>query len=95
MKRENVWNIFKHLDTDNTDSISIDNIQEILARNGRQVKEEELHRMLQEFDINNDGKVCFEEFCAMIEWEHADHPEAKKILYQNIIRIKNESNLLH
>jgi len=35
--KERLWTIFKHFDVDNTNMITVDNLREAMARNGRKV----------------------------------------------------------
>ena len=66
MDRENLWNIFKYFDVDNTNYIDIGNLKEILARNGRAISDNDIQQMIQEYDITKDGKISFEEFQMMM-----------------------------
>lgn len=62
LTKERIWAAFKFFDVDNTDFISIDNINDAMKRAGREFTEEEINHMLEECDILEDGKISFDEF---------------------------------
>jgi hypothetical protein len=77
LTREKLWAVFKHFDVDNSNCITIDNLKDAMARSGRMVPEEDLRAMISE--ISTDGKVHFEEFCALMTSEQVDgHQNAIK-----------------
>ena len=66
---EKLWSLFKTFDTDNTDFISLENLQEAFQRLGRDYSEAEVREMLQLHDLTKDGRLSFDEFKAIFEDE--------------------------
>ena len=62
---EKLWSLFKAFDTDDTDYISLENLQEAFQRLGRNYSEEEVKKMLQLHDTVKDGRLSFDEFKAI------------------------------
>ena len=62
---EKLWSLFKTFDTDDTDFISLENLQEAFQRLGRSLSEEELEAMLTQHDQAKDRRLSFEEFKAV------------------------------
>lgn len=54
--------MFKYFDTDDTMKISEDNLHEVMQRAGKTMSKEEIHKMIDEVDIERDGTISFEEF---------------------------------
>jgi calcium-dependent protein kinase len=63
---------FKLLDIDNTGSISKENVAMVL---GRAAKKDQADKILDDFDVNGDGKVTFEEFMQMVDQLHQPEPD--------------------
>ena len=60
---EHLWMLFKKFDVDNTDSITIENLEEAFHRQGRfKVSRTELSEILQKHDIEKNGTINFQEF---------------------------------
>ena len=59
---EKLWTLFKTFDTDNTDFITQDNLQEAFLRLGRNYSEDEFKKMMETHDITHDGRLSFDEF---------------------------------
>eukprot|EP01017_Pseudomicrothorax_dubius_P003551 TRINITY_DN10537_c0_g1_i2.p1 TRINITY_DN10537_c0_g1~~TRINITY_DN10537_c0_g1_i2.p1 ORF type:complete len:413 (-),score=84.82 TRINITY_DN10537_c0_g1_i2:166-1347(-) len=66
LTKEKVWAIFKHFDTDNTNSITKENHKEAMARMGRRLPEETIDEMISMLDMNHDGNIYFEDFYTMM-----------------------------
>ena len=62
---EKLWSLFKTFDTDDTDFISLENLQEAFQRLGRSLSEDELEAMLTQHDQAKDRRLSFEEFKAV------------------------------
>lgn len=61
--KEMLWTAFKFFDVDNKNSVSIDNIRDVMARVGKTLSEEEVQELMREIDFTNGGRVTFDEFC--------------------------------
>lgn len=73
--KEMLWMAFKFFDVDNKNSISTQNIKEVMARAGKMLTEEDIQEMTKELDILRNGRLTFEEFCKMMEADHIDHTD--------------------
>lgn len=58
--------MFKYFDVDDSKYITSDNIKEMMARAGRKMEDKEIKDMIKDVDILGDGRVNFDEFCAMM-----------------------------
>jgi hypothetical protein len=67
--KERLWTIFKHFDVDNTNMITVDNLREAMARNGRKVPQKELEVMLKEVDLKKNDIIDFDEFLRLMNVE--------------------------
>ncbi|KAJ0477306.1 putative protein kinase CAMK-CDPK family [Helianthus annuus] len=63
-KDEHLKKAFKHFDKDSDDSISREELGSALKENGIDV--DEIEEIISEIDTDADGKISYEEFCAMI-----------------------------
>eukprot|EP01016_Furgasonia_blochmanni_P012679 TRINITY_DN1633_c0_g1_i2.p1 TRINITY_DN1633_c0_g1~~TRINITY_DN1633_c0_g1_i2.p1 ORF type:complete len:524 (+),score=82.99 TRINITY_DN1633_c0_g1_i2:397-1968(+) len=70
LNKEKLWAAFKYFDVDDTNSISIANMREAMARSGRKMPDEELKQMIKDVDISKDGKISFDEFVDMMRMEN-------------------------
>lgn len=60
---EHLWMLFKKFDVDNTDQITVENLEEAFHRQGRvKIGREELLEIIQKHDIDHSGKIDFSEF---------------------------------
>ena len=50
------------LDVDGNGSVSFDEMCTVMTKNGQSHSQEALKEMFMEFDLNNDGKITFDEF---------------------------------
>ena len=67
---ESMRTAFASFDTDNSGSISVEELREVLVKNlGQQVSDDELDRLVQLADSNGDGEIDFEEFKALMHTE--------------------------
>merc|ERR1712084_89609 len=60
--KEELQRVFKLFDTDNTGSISVANMRAIADQVGDQVSDDELGDIVLKNDMDNDGKLTFEDF---------------------------------
>ena len=62
---------FREFDADDSGTISVAELRDILVKKlGQEVSEEELDRLVQLADANGDGEIDFEEFKALMHTEH-------------------------
>ena len=57
---------FKMYDTDNSGTISRDEIYKFVKMSGEQLTEAEIEEMIRESDIDGDGEIDFKEFVRVI-----------------------------
>ena len=63
---EQLWSLFKKFDVDNTDFITLANLQEAFHRLGRnKISQAEIEEMMRIHDIDHNGKISFNEFKAI------------------------------
>lgn len=67
MNDEKIWNLFKYFDINNTGFITKENLKEVISREGRRMKNEELETMISEIDTNKDGMIDFHDFKKMMQ----------------------------
>lgn len=60
--RERLWGIFKHFDVDDSDAITIDDIQKAMEKWEIDVNKEELSLMMKKHDHDHDNLIDFEDF---------------------------------
>lgn len=60
MEEAKLADAFEQLDSDDTGFISQANLRQILGKTG--VSKEYVRRLIEEADLDNDGKISFEEF---------------------------------
>lgn len=63
---EMLWALFKHFDTDNSGYITPENIVEAFGKSGREVSQSDIEHILEQHDIEKNGKINFEEFKIMM-----------------------------
>ncbi|CAF2378817.1 unnamed protein product [Rotaria sp. Silwood2] len=64
--REEVLKAFKLFDDDETGKISLKKLRRVARELGDNANEEELKVMIDEFDLDGDGEINFDEFMAML-----------------------------
>ena len=67
--KEKLWNCFKHFDVDDTNYITIPNLREAMARDGRKMGQKEVQAMLKEVDIKENDMIDFDEFLRLMNVE--------------------------
>ena len=63
LKKDMLWAAFRVFDTNGSGEIDRDELKEVLHDDN--VKR--IDAMIKEVDLNGDGKISFEEFCAMMQ----------------------------
>lgn len=63
-------NAFKVFDTDNSGSISREELQSLMTQLGQNLSDAEIDAMMEMVDENNDGEISFEEFKKMMVRYH-------------------------
>ena len=69
LSKETIWTAFKFFDIDNSNAITVENVQEVMKRAGKNYSDNEIRAMVQEVDFRKGGKISFEEFCQMLGLE--------------------------
>ena len=64
---QNLVFAFHHFDIDNTNFITVDNLEECFRREGKHLSSEELGEMLSQVKTAEPGKVTFDEFKAFMQ----------------------------
>lgn len=67
LNEEKMWNLFKYFDVNNTGFITKENLKEVMSREGRRMKNEDLEMMISEIDQNKDGMIDFNDFKKMMQ----------------------------
>ena len=67
--KERLWQCFKHFDVDGTNLITVSNLREAMARNGRKVPIKEIEKMLKEVDYKQNDMIDFDEFLRLMNVE--------------------------
>lgn len=64
--KEDLERVFKLFDEDRTGEISVENLKKVARELGEDISEEELKEILLRADLDNDGKVKFDDFYEVI-----------------------------
>ena len=64
---DEIIEVFKIFDKDNSGLISTKKIMDVFLKIDENIKEEEVLQMIKECDIDQDGYLNYEEFCAMVQ----------------------------
>ena len=95
--QQKLWNIFKYFDVSNNDYITVEDLKEITRRNGRDESEKEIIQMIKENDLAKDGKISFEDFCAMLDMDidklKENHDVLQETEGQKISQIKETEGM--
>ncbi len=57
---EDIWNVFKQFDTDNSGYLTVSELKKALARYGYNFTDSEIAKFVASIDLNNDGKLNFQ-----------------------------------
>jgi calcium-dependent protein kinase len=69
LNKDLMWDIFKHLDSDNSGYITINDIEIALKRTGRIKTIDQIQEMFKEAGLSVDAKITFNDFLALLERE--------------------------
>lgn len=58
---------FKFFDSTDKGDVTVDDVRKAFTKSGKVVMDDEIQRLIREYDGNQDGKLSFEEFKSMIE----------------------------
>lgn len=58
---------FEMLDDDKTGKVTFKNLKRIARELGETLTDQEIHEMINEADVDNDGEISFEEFVALVK----------------------------
>ena len=66
MRAEDIVEAFRAFDRDGNGLITADELKATMAAMGQGISDEEVQEMIQEADLNHDGKINYEEFARMM-----------------------------
>ena len=69
---EELRDVFKVFDKDNSGFISASELKEVSSKLGRNLTDEDVKEMMKETDLDEDGKISYEGKCF---WRNAIHAE--------------------
>ena len=69
---EELRDVFKVFDKDNSGFISASELKEVSSKLGRNLTDEDVKEMMKETDLDEDGKISYEGKCS---WKNAIHTE--------------------
>ena len=69
---EELRDVFKVFDKDNSGFISASELKEVSSKLGRNPTDEDVKEMMKETDLDEDGKISYEGKCS---WKNAIHTE--------------------
>lgn len=64
---EQIRMAFEMLDDDKTGKVTFRNLKRIAKELGETLTDQEIHEMINEADVDNDGEISFEEFVALVK----------------------------
>lgn len=57
---EDIWNVFRQFDTDNSGYLTVKELKQALARYGYSFTDGEISKFVASIDLNNDGRLNFQ-----------------------------------
>ena len=69
---EELRDVFKVFDKDNSGFISASELKEVSSKLGRNLTDEDVKEMMKETDLDEDGKISYQGKCC---WKNAIHAE--------------------
>jgi calcium-dependent protein kinase len=68
LTQEKLWTLFKHFDIDNTGYITAENLKQVMRKRktGKMLDDSEIEAMIKAHDIEENGKISFDEFKIMM-----------------------------
>lgn len=85
--RDELYQAFKHFDKDNSGYITVKELYEILSYMGQSFSEQQIQNLISTVDENNDGRLDFEEFYALLT-RPIDYKPAKTNVQNNKVAPK-------
>jgi len=64
---EKLWALFKHFDTDDSGSITPENLKEAFANAGRMLTDSDIKHIMSQHDIERNNVLSFDEFKLLFE----------------------------
>ncbi|MCQ2819953.1 MAG: EF-hand domain-containing protein [archaeon] len=64
---EELEEAFRIFDKDNTGYLTVDSLLRVFRKIDESLREEEILQMIKENDLDHDGKLSYNEFCAMVK----------------------------
>jgi len=71
VRAKNLLQEFKSYDTDGSGMITVAELQKVMERKGSGLRKEEVEELLNDFDLDGDGKLSYEEFVVMMQTDNA------------------------
>lgn len=65
--KHRLWNLFKYFDVGNKDYITVEDLKDVMARGGKKIPVNELHRIIIENNLAKEGRINFDDFCKMLD----------------------------
>lgn len=78
-KEDHLWAAFQHFDTDNSGFITIYELQEVMEKNGMG-DPATINEIISEVDTDNDGRIDYDEFVAMMRKGNPGTDEGEKLI---------------
>ena len=66
MKEEMLQAAFNHFDAKEKGFVTLDDVRKVFTKNGKMIMDDEIRRLISEYDLNNDEKLDMDEFSKMV-----------------------------
>ncbi|EGR31223.1 protein kinase domain protein [Ichthyophthirius multifiliis] len=73
LKEEKLWSLFKYLDSSNTNSVTVSDLQEWFLRNGRDISVLDIQKMLDELHLENKNQITFNELKQLMTGQNVNY----------------------
>lgn len=77
--KERLTIVFNKYDIERCNTITVQNLKEMMTRSGRKISDTEIADMLQEAGIADNQSLHFKEFCALMDFDIADDDKSSTI----------------